>query len=391
MQMMICRALVSLALILIAAGSYAGQRVLDLSTAPGSKVSLTAPSGEVVTFRVINKLPNAKYTVTVEERIIEIDPLPVPEQTRRALLGTDPCASILADARTLADAKDEAAVGKTVRKIREVLDTCKPSEARTEIDQWLRQTEEFVQGAYVVHAGAEIVLIVQREEKMWTMTVSGGERGRWLTTYGVAIVPSKDKPYFLKPSGDDKFTVTPEQETDDLHLIPSVFFTWLPRKRMLGDYAIGPTAGLGLSKSKAAVFAGVGLTYNWNLGFIAGLAVSPHTQVNGRYKADDTLTENIADDQLNRDVYKPTWVVAFTFRFAGNPFGGGEGGDDKKAARNRTRTSASISGGVKSGPEVRRGSAATARPAPRTPASASTSASSTARPAVRQAARAARR
>jgi hypothetical protein len=147
-------------------------------------------------------------------------------------------------------------------------------------------------------------------------------------------VPSKDKPYFLKPTDGDTFKVTAEQESDDLHLIPSVFFSWLPRKRMLGDFVVGPTAGLGLSKSKAAVFAGLGFTNNWNLSFIGGLAVSPHTQINGRYKADDELSETVADDQLNREVYKPTWVFALTFRFAGNPFGGGdESSDDKGKAR----------------------------------------------------------
>jgi len=326
MKKMLFGALTSLVLILTAAASYAGQRVLDLSTAPGSKVSLSAPQGEVVTFKIINRLLKQRYTITVEERVIPIPPFEKPAAPFGGFAGTDPCAPIVADARSLENAKDEAEVGTIVRKGRAALaaGTCTASDPVTEINEWLRQTVEIVHGVFVVHAGSEIVLTVQREENTWTMVVSGGERGQWLTTYGVSIVPSKDKPYFLKSTDDDKFRVTAEQESDDLHLIPSVFFSWLPRKRMLGDFAVGPTAGLGLSKSKAAVFAGVGFTYNWNLAFITGLAVSPHTQVSGRYKADDLLSETVADDQLNHDVYKPTWVFALTFRFAGNPFGGGD-------------------------------------------------------------------
>ena len=322
MKKMLFRALTSLVLLLAAHSTYAGQRVLDLSAAPGSKVSLTAPEGEVVTFKIINRIPNKPYTITVELRAIPIPPLPKPEGLLRLSPGTtDPCGPVLMAARSLENAKDEADVGTTVGKIRAVLETCTTPDARAEIDSWLRQTEEIVPGAFVVHAGVEIALTVVRDEKIWAMVVSGGERGQWLTTYGVAVVPSRDKPYFLKPIEGDKFKVTAQQESDDLHLIPSVFFSWLPRTRMLGDFAVGPTAGLGLSKSKAAVFAGVGFTYNWNLSFISGLAVSPHTQINGRYKADDELSETVADDQLNREVYKPTWVFAVTFRFSGNPFG----------------------------------------------------------------------
>ncbi len=330
MKKMLFCALSSLAALLLSAASTdAGQRVLDLSTAPGSKVSLTATQGEVVTFKVINRLPGKAYTLTVEERVIPIPPFEKPAELLGQPPGSD-CTSVLHDAESLEKAADEAAVGTIVRKVNTALaaGTCTLPAQVDKIKEWLAKTTVIVPGAFVAHSGVEIILTALRDEKIWTMVVSGGERGQWLTTYGVSIVPSKDERYFLKPVGD-KFKVTAEQEVDDLRMIPSVYFSWLPRKRMLGDFAFGPTAGLGLSKSKPAVFAGFGLTYNWNLAFIGGLAVSPHTVLNGRYKADDELSETVADDQLNREVYKPTWVVAVTFRFAGNPFGGG---DDKKAS-----------------------------------------------------------
>jgi hypothetical protein len=126
------------------------------------------------------------------------------------------------------------------------------------INEWLALTIHVVPGQYVVRAGAEIVLRVSRDDKVWTLAISGGPRGAWVTTYGVSIVPSRDEPHFAKALDGGKFAVTKEADVDDVRLIPSLFFSWLPRKRMLGDFSFGPTAGLGLRKDKAAVFGGVG-------------------------------------------------------------------------------------------------------------------------------------
>jgi hypothetical protein len=297
---------------------------------------LTGSPSEVVTFTIVNRIPNKPYTITVEERAIPIPVLPTPSGLSGAF-ADEACKPILTDAESLGKATDETQIGETVRRIRTSLASgnCTTPAQVAKINEWLAQTIHAVPGHFVLRAGSEIILTVTRDEKVWTMVVSGGERGTWLTTYGVSIVPSDDEPYFAKALDGDKFAVTAEQEVDDVRLIPSVFFSWLPRKRMLGDFSFGPTAGLGLSKSKAAVFGGVGLTYNWNLAFIAGLAISPHTRLRGRYSPNEELTENLSDEQLNSDVYRPTALFAITFRFGGNPFGSGgddTSSEDKKAA-----------------------------------------------------------
>lgn len=332
----------SFVVMVVATNSYAGQRSLDLASPSGTSTSLTAQPGEVVTFTLINKLPVGKaYTITVEERVIPIPEFPTP----RFLEGSaeDVCNPIVKDAETLADATDETQVGETVRRIRVALAAaaCTTPARLATINEWLVQTIHVVPGQYVVRAGAEMVLTVSRDNKVWTLAISGGPRGAWLTTYGVSMVPSRDQPHFAKALDGGKFAVTREADVDDVRLIPSLFFSWLPRKRMLGDFSFGPTAGLGLSKEKAAVFGGVGLTYNWNLAFIAGVAVSPHTRLRGRYAAGEELTERLPEEQINRDVFRPTWLFAMTFRFAGNPFGpggdepvsGSRSAEEKKKAR----------------------------------------------------------
>jgi hypothetical protein len=334
MKTTVFRAVSCLAVLLSGPTSHAGPRTLDLSSPSGTKVSLTAPPGEVISFVVVNKHPMKAYSITVEERVIPVPVLPTPEGLQ-GLMTDEVCGPILAEAESLEHATDEAQVGEIVRRVRLALapGICTDSAFLSKINEWLASTIHVVPEQFVVRAGAELVLTVTRDEKIWTLAVSGGERGLWLTTYGVSIVPSRDEPFFARASGENTFTVTAEEEIKDVRMIPSVFFSWLPRRRMLGDFSVGPTAGLGLSKGTAAVFGGVGVTYNWNLGFIAGAAVSPHRRLRGRYKAGDELTENLSDEQLNRTVFKPTWLVAMTFRFAGNPFGAGgdEGSEGTKA------------------------------------------------------------
>ena len=321
-----------IASVILLCNSHAyAQRALDLSTPSGTKLSFTASPGDVITFTLVNKLPFAVYTVIVEERVIPVPVFPKPEGLQGGF-ADDSCDAILKDAESLAAATSEAQVGEIVQKIRVALapGACKTPAKLAKINEWTALTIQPLPDRYNVRAGIEIVLTVSRASNTWTLIVSGGERGTWLTTYGISVVPSSDEPHFTKAVESDKFVVTAETELDDVRMIPSVFFSWLPRKRMLGDFAFGPTAGLGLSKDKAALFGGIGLTYNWNLGFITGVAVSPHTRLRGRYTVGEELDEALSDDQVNRDVFRPTWLTAITFRFGGNPFGGGDedaGGD----------------------------------------------------------------
>jgi hypothetical protein len=91
-------------------------------------------------------------------------------------------------------------VGETVRRIRVALAAAAGTTPAklAKINEWLALTIHVVPGQYVVRAGAEIVLTVSRDDKVWTLAIVGGPRGEWLMTYGVSIVPSRDEPHFAK-------------------------------------------------------------------------------------------------------------------------------------------------------------------------------------------------
>ena len=324
--------------VLCATAAAAGPLSLNLASAPGSKVTVTVSPGTVVTFTLFNKLPAGQYTITVEERAIPIPPIPTPAIALGGL-ATDACAPILKEAEKIGAAADEPAVEKAVKTVRTGLAAgeCTAGALAVKINEWVASTTFVVPGEYRVSSGMEIVLTVARDDRVWTMVVSGGARGEWMTSYGVSMAPSEDERFFAKATGENKFVITAEERVKDVRMIPAAYFTWLPRSRATRNLAVGPTAGLGLSDNTAAVFAGISATYNWNLTFIGGVAVSSHTRLRGQYKAGDEVSENLTEEQLHRNVFRPTWTVAVTYRFAGNPFGGdaASGGEKEKPAEKK--------------------------------------------------------
>ena len=126
----------------------------------------------------------------------------------------------------------------------------------------------------------------------------------------------------------DKWLGMVQTESDGLKTIPAVFFSWLPRSRQGSDWALSPSAGLGVKGDRPAVFLGANLTYNWNLAVAAGAVLLQETRLNGKYtetQPPQTIAENLSDDQLHSKTFRVRWFAAVTFRFGSNPFGGGDG------------------------------------------------------------------
>jgi hypothetical protein len=169
-------------------------------------------------------------------------------------------------------------------------------------------------------AGSQLIVTVTRVEKKWTLTVSAAERGTWLTTYGVALVPNLNERAYLSKQSDSTFKVAEIGDEGGVVPIPSIMFHWLPTSAMLKDWSVGFTGGMGLAKERPAIFVGGSVAYNWNLVAFGGLAVAPHLVRRKEYAIDQILTENLNEEQLNQRQWKPSAVFGLTFRFGGNPF-----------------------------------------------------------------------
>lgn len=107
---------------------------------------------------------------------------------------------------------------------------------------------------------------------------------------------------------------------NDLKLVPSVFFSWLPASRQNSDWSASFSAGLGVKQDTPAVLAGLSVTYNWNIGIFLGAMIAQETRLLGKYTVGQAITEDLTNEQLTQKVYGPRPVVAVTFRFWSNPF-----------------------------------------------------------------------
>ncbi|MEO8681615.1 MAG: hypothetical protein ABI665_21390, partial [Vicinamibacterales bacterium] len=259
-------------LIACAAASPAlGQQAVDLDLAGSTSMTLPAP-GTPVKLRVINRIPSLDYSVVVENRLIAIAALDPLEQGTK-LAGSTACDAELSTAKKLSTSppKSEREVKTIADGVRANLEAgiCSDSKTVQEINLALARTVLDIQGNFAVTEGHEVVLTISRKEGdktlTWRLTVQGESRGKWLTTFGLAFVPDKDKKYFTKgtgATGGAPFAIMPEQELGGFKPMPSVFFTWIARSRQDKNWAVGPGAGFGLEGgSRPAVFAGLNVTY----------------------------------------------------------------------------------------------------------------------------------
>ncbi len=316
--MRVCALLLSL--LAIATPASAERFVIDLASGIGT-ATFSRPAGTRVTFLIRNKLPAANYVIVVETRTVQIPVLELEDIGQ--LQANDPCAPLLEAIATVYGAKDEKDIASPMDRIRAASDSgaCTHNPALAQrLRDTIAATEHHVSGEYEIRSGEEIVLTVSRGERAWVRTISGGARGKWLTTYGASVVPDRSERMFLKADGTNGFVITREEEQAGPRVIPSVYFTWMPAAAETGDWSHGPTAGLGIDDKAPGLFAGWSATYNQNLTLVAGVALAHHQRLRGQYAEGGRLTEPLKEEQLLEGAYRPTWLIGLTFRFGDNPF-----------------------------------------------------------------------
>lgn len=308
------------ALMAAAVPARAEKLVVDLAgRVPAATYS--RPAGTMIQFVVRNRLPGESYKIVVEVRSIDIPALTAP--TFGALASTDPCKPLLDDVKAVYAAKDEKALAQPMAHIRDAVaaGTCNANPAiALKLRDTIAATDLVVPGEYEVSAGEEIVLTISRGDAAWVTTISGGPRGKWLTTYGATVIPDKSRKMVLKGDAESGFVITPERDPEGPRVLPSVYFTWMSAPSQRRDWSHGPTAGLGVDDKAPGIFAGWSATYNQNLTFLAGISLAQHKRLRGQYAEGDVLKESLESDQLLEGVYKPTWMIGITFRFGDNPF-----------------------------------------------------------------------
>lgn len=323
--------------------SAAGQPfAIDLArTAAGTtEVSVDAGS-HTVTFD--NLLPGRSYILSIARNRLPLDPLPVtaipwlnakPPQSATERAVAEVCPTLRAAVLALLAAKAEVDVPALVANVStELQKGCADSAAVAAANEAMARTKK--QATVSVAAGEQTVVTLQRSAvddshpaALWTLTLSGPARGRWLTTYGLSFSQRADKTYFSKAADGGKYRITPERDDRGGSMVPSVYFSWQPNSPGWKGWSLSPTAGFGVTKSSPAVMAGISAIFNENIGLVVAAAMRQELRLAGRYQENELVGENLTTEQLQNKVWRPALVFGVTFRFGSNPFGGDDANDD---------------------------------------------------------------
>lgn len=329
--MRVLRSLLLAALISVATCVPAAAQVL-FDLAGTASLSQTVDPGSI-TVAVENRLPQARYTVTVRRELLAIAAIPFESVgslgglSRPRERAGDPCGPLASAANALNQATAESQVPSRRATVLTLLEqgSCTEADVIAAAKTVVSRTSEQL-GPYPIRPGERLTVTITRpasegQAPQWTLVLETEPRGEWVTTFGATFLPDRDELFHTEAAGDDKFKIVADQESTGLKVpMPSVYFSWLSTPQKRRNLQWSPTIGFGLDDESIGVFGGLSLTYNQNISVMGGVAIAGERRLMGRYKPDQEVGENLNEDQLHRVVYRPAPFVGVTVRFDRNPF-----------------------------------------------------------------------
>ena len=284
--------------------------------------------------QLVNVLNDTKYTVESETTSVSIvlpEPLPKP--------------AAAGDACDTAIVKFQAAVKKAtteeaVAAARSVALGEAPDDAcKKKINEL--SVLNVAGGPFEVEAQQDITFTIKRPNQgnlserdfgSYKFATTRKQPGTWLTLYGVNYIDSGDDEFFAKTGAGTPvtYTITGKADRSERDFAPSVYFMWVKERNHSGfaralswndeDVFGGITAGIGFDFDNPTAFLGYGVGWGYNVLLTAGVAMHKEKRLNGRYQPGEVITENLSEDQLAEETYKPRAYVGIAFRFGSNPF-----------------------------------------------------------------------
>lgn len=163
------------------------------------------------------------------------------------------------------------------------------------------------------------------DKTVYVYKFEGKDRGRWLVNYGFMFSSKRlerDR-YYLNKIGNDSFQITKKASYSiiDLRFTPTVFFSWFLDKNLNRDWNNSLSMGVGFNTQSPVISIGYNGMYNQNIGFSAGIAFYEQERLNGKYKENQTLKENLEEAQLyEKDFFRPNFFIALNIRLGESPF-----------------------------------------------------------------------
>jgi hypothetical protein len=307
----------------------------------------------VLRVRVLNVIPTAHYTIAWEARTLGHaipDPFSLAPGSGWSAKGLSPEAVTACESareafkRETNGAKSEEVIAKLNSELEKRLNDV---ECPTDV---VKADREAFDKATIITLGdenlednQELTLRFTRSEKgnfeardLFTITFSTPLKsaGTWLSLYGVNFIRGGDERFFASADAapSTTYTVTSFADRQENDFAPSLYFMWIkPRNydsrlvRALSwnsrDVFGGLTAGIGFDFDNPTAFLGYGIGWGYNVMLTFGVAMHKEKRLNGRYSPGDVIADNLTEDQLSEETYKPRAYVGLAFRFGSNPFG----------------------------------------------------------------------
>jgi hypothetical protein len=177
-------------------------------------------------------------------------------------------------------------------------------------------------GTFIVERGqivkAEVLRALGEGSAALKFTYEGstGKRGSWQASHGFGVTPNNDRQYFSKAGDDDTFAITQKRDNGGVQPNAAVFYTWLPAAWENKYCHFGIAGGIGVDQNNLVLLLGPHITFNQNLGLVAGIALHQEKRLRGEYDVGQVLTESLTSDALEEKVGETTWFVGITYRFA---------------------------------------------------------------------------
>lgn len=332
-----------------AAGADVPPELQEVAVAdPTTPTSKTIAAGKYV-FEFSNLLPAAQYVFTPELKTMP-PALPSPLAVVRltappAPAGglTPPCRqAILKVEATVNAAKAESEIVAIRAKLDADLKAagCSDADIKTVEREVKEQTTKRHGEPITIDAGQLLTFKVGRIENNATKVVGSYDfkteqlvAGQWTTFYGFNYIDSGDERFYSNDEATTPptYSVTALKDRQENVFAPSVYFMWIRNQNYPGnlrralawrsdDVFGGVTAGLGFDFDNPTAFLGYGVGWGYNVLLTAGVVMHKEKRLNGRYSEGDVISENLTEEQLSEETYKPRLYVGIAFRFGSNPF-----------------------------------------------------------------------
>lgn len=288
--------------------------------APGSVDTDSIDAGKLFVIVVKNRIPTSHYTLSV---IRELAPIPELSPFGTTLApGTNPCNPIVQTLQTeinAATSEDAVAAAFAKADLADTNDACTTQFAAVA----RRTTARF--GPYQLEAGESLTFKISRtvpDEKTWTLKLVTPGPGEWRMMYGFNFVPNNDQTYFLRENADHEgeFDIIRERSQNDMQLVPTIFASWLSRRKQIRGWGWGLSGGMGFESSDPIVFGAVTFLYHENISINIGPVMAKQRRLNPRLDPAVRVQEPLSDEDVHTSGYRPNWFIGIGYRFSSNPF-----------------------------------------------------------------------